>query len=354
MIFTPHEYLGIMEKLGLFRPDHPVPDCNSAVWRAYFELYKSHIGTLDPYQIVCTPQGLGFYLDPLEEDAKAYVWALLGPISHPMIPFTPEHLVTRSRDIFETFLGAGLPIPSIQTETFDFLNTPDTAHDHNFVWVNSPRARIHDNFETYANSLTAPRRKQMRRLFRTFDETPDVICDFSNRPLDTTEIDYVVEQTHKRWGEDEWAYALIQSLWTIAVSSVMPDRVRFMRVTVKDCLAFINSYILRDTFMLSQSTCRNEDLFMSGLGVMIDFKTIQLMSGNTMGIQHLDPTCRICMVDDYEHISVAKREIVNEDNCKPLFMAGINLPRTETPYPYFSGEKGWVIPDERCVVGKAA
>jgi hypothetical protein len=271
-------------------------------------------------------------------------------MSHPTLPFTAEQLVTRSRDIFETFIGDGIPEPTIVTETFDLQGPP--VHAEKFLWINSPRARIHDKFESYVEGLSAPRRKQLRRLFRTYDEDPAFRFDFSNRCPDNAELDWVIEHTNKRWGE-EWNYALVQSLWPIAVASVMPDRARFMRVYNQDKLAFINSYIVRDEFLLSQATCRNEDLFFSGLGVMIDFKTIETLSGNAEGIRHLDPTCRVSAEEYSESIVIAKREVVNEDHAKPLMLAGYNLPEIEGA-PILDGRKGWITPPQALAIGKVA
>lgn len=352
MIFGPHDYLNVMEKLRLFSTEHIVPDCNSLVWRAYLDLYETHLGGTDKLQIVCTPGGLGFYLDPLEV-TDWHSWALLGPISHPTLPFTAEQLVTRSRDIFETFIADGIDAPCIVTETFDLLGPP--SHENHFLWINSPRARIHDDFEAYASGLTASRRKQMRRLFRTYNKDPDFRFDFSARTPNTAELDFIIAQTKKRW-EADWDYALVQSLWPIAVSMIQPSSARFMRVYYKNELAFINAYIVRDTVLLSQSTCRNEDMFHSGLGVMIDFKAIETLSGAGTTLRHLDPTCRTCAIEECESIVIAKREVVNEDNAKPLFMAGYELPLSDigAETPHLCPKKGWVLPSATSVIGKAA
>ncbi len=194
----------------------------------------------------------------------------------------------------------------------------------------------------------------MRRLFRSYDENPDFRFDFSDRPLTAAEMDFILHHTHARWGE-EWNYAIIQTLWPLAISSVLPHRARYMRVYNKDQLVFINSYVARDEVMLSQATCRSVDHMFSGLGVMIDFKTIKILSEGKSSIYYLDPTCRVNVdTEGAEQITIAKREVVNEDARKAVLAAGYDLPELECAYPHLHPDKGWVIPEPLVAIGKAA
>ena len=46
MISTAHEYVALLERRGLFSPSAPIPEQNTTVWAAYFDLYQQHIGSL--------------------------------------------------------------------------------------------------------------------------------------------------------------------------------------------------------------------------------------------------------------------------------------------------------------------
>ena len=145
-------------------------------------------------------------------------------------------------------------------------------------------------------------------------------------------------------------YALLQTLWSMAVAAVMPERARFMRVRYQGVLAFLNSFILRDDVIIAQATCKNEDMSLDGLGIYIDFKTIELMSGRGP-IRHLDPTCRTA-AGAAEAIEIAKRKVVNEDARKPVFLVGHDLPALDVAYPHVAPGRGWIVPEAPAVTGR--
>lgn len=348
MILSPYEYISHMERLGLFSAEACVPDQNTGVWKVYLDMYQSLIGGVQDIQIIATPGGLGFYKDPLD-GRDIYTWALLGPISHPILPFSPAELIERAGTILDGFARAGIAEPAVITETFELSKAPDNGLENHFLWINSPRARIHDVFDEYVKSLASSRRKWMRELFQSFDGG-DFRFELTTQRPDTRETDFMVKSLHKRWGDD-MAYALVQSLWPMAVSTVMPERARFMRVYHQGTLAFLNAFILRDEVIISQATCKNEELFFSGLGVMIDFKAVQLLGGS--GLRHLDPTCRTS-IEDPETIGVAKRKVVNENARKPVLLAGYRLPALDVAYPYLDPVQGWVVPGTVALTGRPA
>ena len=353
------EYIAYMEKAGLFSADSPVPECNSRAWRGYLDLYEREIDPAGPPDIIVTPGGLGFYYEPLDDDRLVWSWALHAPISHPRIPFTAAQLVALTPEIAPAFAAQGIEDPWIVTDTFAFA-TPHTAADEKyFTWLNSPQARLCADREAYAISLEAKRRKQMRRLFRSYDEAPDIFrFDFSQQPPNAAEMDFIREHTQRRWKE-EASYALVQTLWPMAVSQAIPEAVRYMRVYANGKLVFVNSFLVRDDTIYSQATCRSEDEMFSGLGTMIDFKVIDILSSparaatNLPDIAYLDPTCRTTL-DDPENIGIAKREVVNHDYRRPLFLLGAAARFAAAPATFYDPATGWSTPAEPLVLGRAA
>ena len=342
------DYINLMERLGLFTADDAVPEFNMMAWRAYLTLYDAHITGAKDIEVVATPSGMGFYRDPLNE-VESFGWALAAPISHVPVPFDAGRIIDGAAEVAQTFADDGYPDALIITDSMMLKTPPDPDQAAYFLWLNSPVAKIHADFEEYVAALKAKRRTQMRRLYRDYNERPDIRFDFSARPLTAAERDYVLKQTLLRWGAEDMGYALTQVLWPIAVADTIPHAARFMRVYQGDTLIFLNSYIQRGDTLYSQSTTRNEEIFMSGLGAMIDFKAIEILSGQT-DIAFLDPTCRTCL-EDNDTISIPKREIVTCDARKPLLQIGCgrDVPLAQPCYI-----QGWQLPTEMMVIGKAA
>lgn len=355
MISTPHEYVALLERRGLFSPSAPIPEQNTTVWAAYFDLYQQHIGSLQDVSIVVTPEGLGFYHDPLVEDplgSHVYAWALVGAICHPILPFSPATIIASADSILDTFSRCGIPRPAIITESFEMSAPPSPREENHFLWLNSPRAAFHADFQTYAASLSSSRRHHLRRLTERFSTAAGFTFDFSDDRPGSGEIDFMLTNLQRRWGAGDMGYALLQTLWPISVAAVMPERARFMRVRHQGVLSFLNSFILRDDVIIAQATCKNEDMSFDGLGIYIDFKTIELLSGRGP-IRRLDPTCRTG-AGAPETIEIAKRKVVNEDARKPVFLAGHDLPALEVTYPHFAPGRGWVVPEAPIVTGRPA
>lgn len=350
MRLNPREYLTHLERQGLFSSASPIPEHNTDVWKVYLELYDAHVGASQDTEIIVTPEGLGLYRDPLD-DRGIYTWALSGPICHPILPFSPVQLLERASSIFETFERDGITEPSIVSETFEVLDGAEPGWETHFVWLNSPRARIPGDFAAYTSSLSSSRRHEMRRLFDSFSESEGFVFEFTDRCPGTQELDFILKNLALRWGADDLAFALVQSLWMIAVSTRMPERARYMRVYYKGQLAFLNGFILRDEVIIAQSTCKNEELRVSGLGTVIDFQAIRMLCGSH--IRYLDPTCRTSVIETGS-IEVAKRKVVNDDACKPVFLAGYRLPALDAAYAHLDPVRGWIIPEIHTVVGKPA
>ena len=354
MLSTPHEYIALLERRGLFSPSAPIPEQNTRVWAAYFELYQHHIGGLEDVSLVVTPEGLGFYHDPLVEDplgGHVYAWALVGAICHPILPFSSATIIDSAESVLDAFARCGITRPAIVTETFETSAPPSPREESHFLWLNSPRAEFRTDFQSYAASLSSSRRHHLRRFTERFSAAAGFTFDFSDERPDSGEVDFMLTNLHRRWGADDMGYALLQTLWPMAVAAVMPGRARFMRVRHKGVLSFLNSFILRDDVIIAQATCKNEDMSFDGLGIYIDFKTIEVLSGGP--ICHLDPTCRTA-AGAPETIEIAKRKVVNENARKPVFLAGYDLPALEVAYPHFAPGRGWIVPETPVVTGRPA
>lgn len=334
-LLRPAEYVDRMEALGLYAPEAPLPELSSSVWRAYLGHYERLVAPTSSQEIVWAGEGFGFHRDPLN-DTEAYSFALLGPISHPVLPFGWADFMARVApaltSLNETFVS----------DTFQCLgDAPE--RDPRLLWLTSPRARLFDTFPDYVQSLTRKHRQRMRALFERYDADPELAWELSARGPTSVEMTWVQQNLHAKWG-DEAPYALAQTLWPLAVSEVSPQNALFMRVYHGGQLAFLNAYLVRGDTITSQATCRNMSMFLDGLGVLIDFQTIKLLSGNRAGLRYLDPTCRATLSDPAS-IGVAKRVVTNEDLLRPILLAGPGALPVDPPYPQFHTASGWRVAD---------
>ena len=342
------DYLALVDRLGLFGPAPPAPpapELCTAVWRAYLALYAAHAGSVQDIDIIATEDGFAVYRDPLMGE-ETWTWALTGPLSHPILPWRAAQIIAAAPRLADALAAADIAAGDLVTDSFDMLSPASAEEARHFVWVNSPVATFGPTFDLYVENLAAPRRKQARRLLRHYDDDPAFQFDFSDRPPDSREFDFIAGNTHRRWGADEAPFALAQTLWVMATAQAMPHAARFMRVYHSGRLVFFNSYVIRRGVMTSQATCRSEADMFSGLGVLMDFKVIQLLTGNG-AITALDPTCMTGIVDPGS-ILVAKREVVNTESRKPLLVLGNarvpGAPRLENG--------AWQLPDELLMVGR--
>ena len=343
------DYLELMKRLGRFGDNAVLPEQNTAVWTRYLELYAAHAGPLADLEIVATSSGLGFYRDPLMGD-ESWSWALTSPLSHPVLPFTAAEIVGAAAAIEALCAAEDIPPADLLSESF-VAAEQDPMLERHFIWVNSPLAQFSHSFADYVTTLAPERRKQARRLYRQYDENSSIRFDFSARPPDSAEFDFIVQNTATRWGE-EAPFALAQTLWPMAAAAILPC-IRFCRVYDGDLLIFFNSYIIRDGVITSQATCRREGVVYNGLGVMIDFKVIELLTGS--GLAHsLDPTCMTGLTDPGS-ILVAKREVININARKAVFAMRPERVREfagGAPIPSFTEADGWQLPPDALVIGR--
>jgi Acetyltransferase (GNAT) domain len=351
-LVSPHEYIAELERRSLLSVGARVPEHDSDVWRAYLGLYASLVADPRDIPIVLPATGLGLYQDPLD-DHHEYVWALMGAVCCPTLPLSPAQLLAALPDALAALEQLGVAEPTIVTETFEMIGPADPTLDDRFTWLNSPRARLSGSFDEYVRSLTMSRRQQLRRLLERYGEAQGFSFELSSRGPDTNELDFIVTNLARRWGPNDAPFALVQSLWPTAIARTMPGHARFMRVRHHGVLVFLNGFLVKGEVLVSQSTCKNEDLVFDGLGTLVDFEVIRALCGSDHGIRQLDPTCRISVFDP-PSIEVAKRKVVNENACRPLVMAGHRLPSLEVPAPFLDPLRGWVIPEHRAVLGRPA
>lgn len=350
-LVSPHEFFAELERRGLVSAGARVPEHDTEVWRTYLGLYASFVADPREIPIVLTPAGLGFYRDPLDDEHEAYVWAPMGAICCPTLPLSPARLVTAMLGVLEAFDAVGIAAPTIVTETFDMVGPPDASLDDRFTWLRSPRACFADGLPAYVRSLSMSRRQQLRRLLARYDESQGFSFELSTRGPDAGELDFIAESLQRRWGPEDAPFALVQSLWAAAIARVMPEHARFMRVRHRGTLAFLNGFVVKGDLIVSQCTCKNEDLELDGLGTLVDFAVIRALCEGGSDIRRLDPTCRLSLFDP-PSIEVAKRKVVNENARRPLLMAGHGLPSLEVPAPRLDPVRGWVIPEELAVLGR--
>ena len=352
MIIDGHEYILIMGKENNFSNSHVIPDLNSRFWTSYYQELKAltHFNLKDK-EVHYASCGLGFSKGDFDVDNPGLKLALYEAVSHPCLPFKNDAVFLQSLEkakdeIAEICRHQNHPIIS---ETFHLFEDNDEK-SHALIWMSSPVAEIKQSFLHYIEALSADRRKQARRLMRQYDENDAYSFDFSATPLTTSEIDFIIENSLKRWGRKEQNYALAQTLWAHVASQTIPGSAYFMRVYEGNTLLLIASYIMRGSTLTSQATCRNEDHLKSGLGTMVDFKTISILHDKKLA-SILDPTCRTSL-NDPENIGVAKREVVNKDMLRPMICLTLQN-SSDTGYPNFNATTGkWHLSKELHIEGR--
>lgn len=334
------EYVGWMTRLGRFTETAAAPEHDPRVCARYLQLHARWLGGPLAAPVVAVPGGLGFYRDPLA-GGSAFAWALVGALSHPVVPLAAPEIVAAAEAIAAT-LADDCGDSQVMTDTFEAAGPggPTSAGGEAFAWLASPRARFDGTFSEYLASLTADRRRAARELLARFDEAAGFRFELTPEPPGEAELMWIAERLARQWGEDA-AYALAQHLWPVAVAEVRPGQALFMRVYAGDALAYFNGYLVRGEVITSQSTSRDLDQHHDGLGVVIDLKAIARLVEAFPAVRRLDPTCRTGL-DDPPSIGVAKRKVVNEDAYKPVLLVGATPPECAAGLPYFAPGRGWV------------
>lgn len=352
MVINGFDYILKLEKENIFSCDHSLPDLNSHFWKTYYQELKSLTGfDLQDKAIHYLSCGLGLAKSDFDKDSDELKMALYEPVSHPRLHFKNFEDLSQSLqdvkdEISEICNHQSTPII---TETFDFADITQEK-PHTLLWMSSPVAEVKDSFSHYIEGLDTDRRKQARRLMRQYDESGAYRFEFSDTALSNQEIDFVIDNSLKRWGEDGQYYALAQTLWAHISSKTIKGSAYFMRVYEGDDIRLIASYIKRGNTLTSQATCRNEDHLKSGLGTMVDFKTISLLHENKLATI-LDPTCRTSL-NDPVNIGVAKREVVNKDMFRPILVLATQG-SDAIQYPHFNALSGiWHSTQDLYVEGR--
>lgn len=354
MILDAGEYIDEMARRGRLSAAAPIAERNDAVWRAYLRRYDALVGPAGALRVLLTPSGLGLYQDPLNETG-AWEWALLGPISHPILPWSVDEVLRGIEALPAEFEAAGLGPPRVRTDTFGFSAPPDAEQARRFLWLNSPRARFFGDFERYLASLTHDRRKELRAQIRRFDGLTSLRFSLSAQPPNTTETDFVLTKTVERWGADA-PYALAQWAWPMAIAEALPEKVLFMRVLWQGELVLLAAYVLRDEVAICQATCRAPTDALPGLGGFVDGELIRRLCAAPGPVQVMDPTCRTG-VEDTPAIWVSKRRLVNEDQAWPALIVDASPPplaELDGVVPHFNPGRGWVLPAVPARIGRPA
>lgn len=346
MLMQAREFVAWMTRLGRFAETSAAPEHDPRVCSAYLQLHAQALGRPLDVPIVAVPCGLGLYRDPLAPGGP-FAWALVGALSHPVVPLALAELAGQAEQIAATLANDGFADAIVMTDTFEAgpPTAPADPGGDRFAWLSSPRANFGGReFSGYLASLTADRRRAARELLARFDDSHGFRFVLSPEPPDAGELEFIVTQLTRQWG-DGADYAIAQHLWPIAVAGVRPGQALFMRVYVGDRLAYLNGYLVRGPVITSQSTCRDLELHHDGLGVVIDLVAIARLIDAHPAVRLLDPTCRTGL-DDPPSIGVAKRKVVNDDAYKPVLLiaagAQPDWPESAAGQPYFDPARGWI------------
>jgi hypothetical protein len=313
------EHLDHMRRLGLFSDEAAQPEHHLGVLATYRALRLAWTADSSDEEILVFAERYAFSLATLDDARAGLNWALTTPIVDPCIPATRAQF---ARDLPQIAREAHEVGYTLLTDTFCALDGYPDAPDEHLLAVHSPIAATHDDTASYMASLTSHRRKKLRRLDHDF-EPARYRFELSSRGLTDAELSFAAEQLTRRWGSADADYALIQTLWTHAVSQVMPERALFARLFERDRLRFVQTMIRRDETLYAQSIFKDEDEPPDGVAAFIDASVARALCGGP--IKRLDPSCRATW-EESGQIGVAKRASVNTDQLKPLLATGPALP----------------------------
>ena len=352
MILDAAAYIEALARRGLLAEGAGLAEHNLGVWREYLARYADFVAPLDDITVLMTPSGLGLYEDPLN-DTGLHEWALLGPISHGLLPWSARELMAGIAELPACFAEAGLGPARVRTDTFTCAGPIDPSLARHFLWIRSPRARGFGDFERYLASLTHDRRKDLRAMIRRFDSLESLRLELSGRPPDAAETRLILDHAHARWQADA-PYAVAQWAWPMAIASALPEKVWFMRVFWQGSLALLAAYVLRGEVAICQATCRLDTESLPGIGGFVDAALLRQLGAGP--VQVVDPTCRTG-VEDTPNIWVSKRRLVNEDMEWPTLLVQSEapvIPELDGVAPYFHPDRGWILPADRAVIGRPA
>lgn len=318
--YAPLEVLGLPEYLSrvLSVQEAIYPEHNAKVWDSFFS-YRQDFPDMQDCMDVPVTLALGRYAfapDPFDTERDGLNWALSAsvvdfPIQSTFSQFKSD--INALRDI--------LDIPVV-TDSFMFLDgygTPDYASD--LVGLNSPVAKFEQNFSVYLDTLTSERRKKFRRSDEEL-KPHSFRFELSQTPISEKEFDWIVTNLKARWGDD-YLYALMQTIWSIAVSRHYGDRFYVMRVYDKNNIVFMQTLIVRNNSIMCQSIVKDESVSFNGIASYTDFQCVMALSGR--GFTVFDPSCRTGL-NDPESIGIAKRATVNFNVVKPILITGQAVP----------------------------
>lgn len=314
-IITREEYIDRMTRAGLFSNGADNAEHDPRVWAHFFEASAALI----PSQ---TEEEISLHLDKyafcakLDEWREGVNWALVTPIVDPLLPVAAAEFEADLPALAESFERTGF---CAVTDTFGFLDGFGHSMPYT-IRLHSPVAEPKENFAAYLESLNSKRRKRYRQVAENF-VSPSIRFELTEDPLTDAEIDFAAANLLRRW-EDDWAYAIAQTLWSNACARVRPGSVLFMRVHDGETLLFVQTLLKRAGGVYCQSIFKNEDAFFDGIAPYTDFKCVEALCGSNQGF--LDPSCRASL-DDPPSIGIAKRATVNADKTKPILAIGNNL-----------------------------
>lgn len=318
------DYVSVMEKYGLFSDAAANMEHDPRVWREFLTLCHDWTGIEMETEISLHMGKYAFCKSPVDPDRGGQNFAMVIFMVDPCLPVTWEEFAADSAALAQSLQQSG---EKILTDSFMTLNGYGRPGAPNMAWIESPVAEFKPDMATYIESLSAERRKKYRRMERDFADT-DVTFTLSQNILTESELTFARDHLTRKWGDEEGRWALLQTLWSVACARVRPDHAFFMRASSGGQLAFVQTLLSRQQSIYCQSIFKNEDMFFDGIAPFTDIKCIEALTG----IPHrfFDPSCRTSL-DDPPSIGVAKRVSVNYNLCKPVFIAGGDIPPDAAP-----------------------
>lgn len=319
---------------GIWRNADPsICDQNFEVWQRFYQLCLKHKCTRTtssmPTVILDGPlAGFAALRSPFVGRRDANYVELEFPILHqtcyPHLPVNCKQMEEEASELVA--LGRFLN-RHVYFEAMTFNGQQDTYT--RAVNLNSPVCRLAPTPDLTVATLTKSRRYRMRNC----------------RPAEIVEVDeaWVVDTLSRRYvpSGSEYEYALIQSLWSFAVETVMPECVTWLGVKdERGNLTAAGSFIRRGAVAHFQSNVRTLETTEVGDSLLLG--AIHRYCGDSE-VEIVDPTCRTSFAE--QSIEVYKRAIVNEDRVVPMY-AYLLQPEQEAFRPYFDGSSlTWIAPD---------
>lgn len=330
---------------GRIEATQRIPELNTRVWAEHAALCAAFGVAEESRAVVEGPGGLAAWRDG---DDAPFTLAGLDCVSDPWLPFGAGELIAALPGLLAALVEHAGPAARLATDTFALPTPPSADERRHFVWLQSPVAQIPTRAEDYLPALKPKRRKALRRA-REVLEAGGLRVTLDATPADDGELERVAAWQARRFGDEDFGYALRQHLFVAATARALPDAALTLRAWWDGAPVLLAGYVIRGDRVTAQATARDPDRCPSGLGTLADVLAIERLAGGPLRV--FDPTCRLSLADP-PAIGVAKRAVVNADHHKPLLVVGAAA--DGEPIEPRLDATGWRLPAAPVVLGEPA